>query len=166
MDARYALYVGYTPPLAALAAPRLMPMPEQWQFRTDPDNVGEQQEWFAAGKVDAAWKPISIHKAWEEQGYEYNGYGWYALEVKLPAGEGGPVWLLFEAVDETCDVWINGVKVGESKGDPGVLWDKPVAVEITGKYRPDEVNHVVVRVHDSTYAGGIWKPVWLVGGEK
>ncbi len=163
MDARNALYVDYKPPLAALAAARLLQLPEQWQFRIDPGNEGEAQQWFAPGKVDAAWKPISIHKAWEEQGYAHDGYGWYALDVKLPGSPAGPVWLLFEAIDETCDVWINGVKVGESKGDAGVLWDKPVAVEVTGKYRPDASNHVVVRVHDSAYAGGIWKPVWLVG---
>ena len=162
MDARNALYVGYTPPLAALSGKRLLQLPEQWQFRTDPQAVGEQQQWFLAGKVDAAWKPISIHKAWEGQGYDgYDGFGWYALDVTLPAGSGGRLWLLLEGVDETCDVWINGVKVGERQGEAGVLWDKPAAVEITGKYNPDQTNHLVVRVHDSAYAGGLWKPAWI-----
>lgn len=165
MDARNALSVGYTPPLAALGARRVKQLPELWQFRTDPEDVGEKQEWFRPGAVIADWKPISTHKAWEESGYNYNGYGWYALDLELPATKEPRVWLLFEGVDETCDVWINGEKVGESKGDPGVLWDKPQAVEITGKYRPGAVNHVVVRVHDIGYAGGIWKPVWLVAGE-
>jgi hypothetical protein len=163
MDARYALYVDYTPPLPALAGTRLMELPEQWQFRTDPEAVGEREQWQLPGKADASWKPISIHQAWEGQGYPgYEGFGWYALDAKLPAGSGGRMWLLFEAVDELCTVWLDGAKVGESTGDPGVLWDKPVAVEITGKYRPDETTHLVVRVHDSAYAGGIWKPVWLV----
>lgn len=162
MGAQQTLYVGYTPPLAALAGKRLQQLPEQWQFRTDPENVGEREQWFLPGKVDAAWKPISIHKAWEEQGYPYNGYGWYAVDVKLPANP-GRTWLLFEAIDETGVMWINGQQVGASEGNAGILWDKPVAVEITGKYQPDAVNHVVVRVHDMGYAGGIWKPVWLVG---
>jgi Domain of unknown function (DUF4838)/Glycosyl hydrolases family 2, sugar binding domain len=163
MGARNSLYVGYTPPLAALSGKRLLELPEQWAFRTDPQAVGEQEQWCLPGKVDASWKPVSVHRAWEEQGYpSYDGLGWYALDVKLPAGSGGRMWLLFEAVDETCDVWIDGRKVGESKGDPGVLWDKPVAVEITGQYRPDETSHIVVRVHDSAYAGGLWKPVWVV----
>jgi len=159
MGARQVLYVGYTPPVQALSARKLLALPETWLFRTDPEAVGEQDQWFLPGKVDESWRPISIHRAWEEQGYEYNGYGWYALDVVLPEGSGNPVWLLFEAVDETCDVWINGESVGGSSGDIGVLWDKPVAVEITGKYRAGERNHVVVRVHDETYAGGIWKPV-------
>ena len=166
MDAHNALYIGYTPPLAALCAPRVLQLPEQWLFRLDPAAEGETLGWFAPGKVDAAWKPISIHKCWEDQGYEHNGYAWYALDQVLPAVSGGPAWLLFEGVDETLDLWINGEKVGERKGDPGVLWDKPAAVEITGKYRPGVANHIVVRVHDSAYAGGIYKPVWLVGGER
>jgi hypothetical protein len=82
--------------------------------------------------------------------------------VKLPAGSGGRVWLLFEAVDELATVWIDGTRIGQTEGEPGVVWDKPVAVEITGRYRPDETTHLVVRVHDSAYAGGIWKPVWVV----
>lgn len=162
MGARQVLYVSYTPPVAALSGRRLLALPESWQFRTDPDEVGEQEQWFLPGKVDANWRPISIHRAWEEQGYAHNGYGWYALDVALPAGSGKPVWLLFEAVDETFDLWINGAWVGESKGDIGVLWDKPVAVELTGRYRPDETNHIVVRVHDEAYAGGIWRPVSLM----
>ncbi|MGD9496140.1 MAG: DUF4838 domain-containing protein [Armatimonadota bacterium] len=162
MGARQVLYLGYTPPLAALCGRKLLALPEMWLFRTDPEGIGEQQQWFLPGKVDENWKPISTHRAWEEQGYEHNGYGWYALDVVLPAGSGKPVWLLFEAVDETCDVWINGEWVGKSKGDIGVLWDKPVAVEITAKYRPGETNHIVVRVHDERYAGGIWKPVSLM----
>jgi hypothetical protein len=163
MGAHNAMYIGYKPPLAAMGAKRLVEMPEMWQFRTDPEDAGEKGQWFLGGKVDAAWKPISIHKAWEGQGYpSYDGYGWYAVDVRLPASA-GRAWLLFGAIDETADVWINGEKVGESKGDPAVLWDKPVAIEVTGKYKPDEMNHVVVRVHDSAYAGGIWKPVWLMG---
>jgi hypothetical protein len=163
LEARNALYVGYTPPLAALSGERLMQLPEQWQFRTDSEGVGETQQWQLPGKVDAAWRPISIHQAWEEQGHPgYEGYGWYALDVKLPAGSGGRVWLLFEAVDELATVWIDGTRIGQTEGEPGVVWDKPVAVEITGRYRPDETTHLVVRVHDSAYAGGIWKPVWVV----
>ncbi len=163
MGARNALYVGYTPPLVALAGQRLLELPEEWQFRTDPEAVGEDEQWQLPGRVDATWKPISTHQAWEEQGYPgYDGFGWYALDVKLPAGSGGRVWLLFEAVDELCTVWLDGREVGRSEGEPGVVWDKPAAVEITGQYRPEETTHLVVRVHDSAYAGGIWKPVWVV----
>ncbi|MBM3499655.1 MAG: DUF4838 domain-containing protein, partial [Armatimonadetes bacterium] len=163
LEARNALYVGYTPPLAALSGDRLLQLSEEWRFRTDPEGVGEQQGWQQPGRVDAAWKSISIHQAWEDQGYPgYDGYGWYALEAKLPAGSGGRMWLLFEAVDERATVWLDGEEVGRTEGEPGVVWDKPAAVEITGRYNPEQSTHLVVRVHDSAYAGGLWKPVWVV----
>jgi hypothetical protein len=159
LGAYNAFALSYRPPVEALNAPLLGALPEVWRFKPDPDRTGEQAGWQAA-EPDDTWGPISTHAAWEGQGHEgYDGYGWYTVEVTIPETKAEHVWLLFGAVDETCRVWINGEHVGDSDGDPGVLWDKPVAVEITGKYRPGEPNRLTVRVHDSAYAGGIWKPV-------
>lgn len=165
LDYWHRLTGEYQPPVAALTGRRVVELPETWQFRTDPDNTGEAQGWASAAP-DADWRPISTHKAWEEQGVEgYDGYAWYTVEVDIPAIPGPHVWLLCEAVDETFELWINGERVGASEGDPGLLWDKPVAVEITGRFRPGEANRITMRVHDQTWAGGIWKPVWIVGSE-
>ena len=159
------LGVEYKPPIAAMTGKRLLEMPENWSFKTDPQQVGDKERWSAAAP-DASWKPISIHKCWEEQGYPgYDGDGWYTVEVTLPAVAKGRVWLFCEAVDETFKLWINGQYVGASEGDPAVLWDKPVAVEITGKYKPGATNRVTMKVHDSGGAGGIWKPVWVTASE-
>jgi hypothetical protein len=68
-------------------------------------------------------------------------------------------------VDETFSLWINGQYVGASEGDPGILWDEPVAVEITGKFRQGAKNRITMRVHDSANAGGIWKPIYVTAGE-
>lgn len=95
-----------------------------------------------------------------------DGDAWYALRVKIPATEASHVYLLFEAVDETYKLWINGEYIGESLGEPGVLWDKPQAAEITGRFRPNEENVIVVKVHDIGYAGGIWKPVWITAADR
>lgn len=151
--------------MAALTGRKVVELPETWQFRTDPDNTGEVQGW-ASAVPDADWRPISTHKAWEEQGVEgYDGYAWYTIEIDIPAIPEPHAWLLCEAVDETFELWINGEHVGASEGEPGLLWDKPVAVEITGRFRPGEANRITMRVHDQTWAGGIWKPVWIVGSE-
>ncbi len=156
----------YKPPVQALAGKRLMELPEQWLFLPDPRSVGEGERWFAKSDF-AEWKPISTHAAWEGQGYPgLEGDAWYALKVRLPKTDAARVYLLFEAVDETFKLWINGEFVGQSVGDPGVLWDKPQAVEITGKFRPGEENTLVVKVHDIGYAGGIWKPVWITAAAK
>ena len=155
----------YKPPVAAITGRRVLQLPEEWLFRTDPQKVGEEEKWFSRAPDDS-WKPISIHKAWEGQGYEgYDGDAWYTIEVEIPAIPEKRVWLLCEAVDETFKLWINGEYVGASEGDPGLLWDKPVAVDIAGKFNPGAKNRITMRVHDSRFAGGIWKPVWITASD-
>lgn len=148
--------------LAALSGETLLEMPNQWLFSKDPNNIGEKEKWFALSADIKAFKPISINNNWESQWVgEYDGYGWYVADVVIPYTEAKHVWLLFNAVDELAKVWINGEYVGASEGDPGYLWDKPVAFEITNKYSPETKVRIAVRVHDSKEAGGIWKPVTI-----
>ena len=67
-------------PVEALSGRRVLELPRQWAFKTDPDNLGESQGWFSQ-VPDDSWKPISIHEAWERQGYDrYDGYAWYRLK--------------------------------------------------------------------------------------
>jgi hypothetical protein len=156
------LGIEYKPPVKAMTGKRLLELPEMWPFRTDPDAVGEKENWFTA-TPDALWKPISIHRTWKEQGYPgYDGYGWYTIEATIPAVAKGRVWLYCEAVDGTFRLWINGQSAGVSDGNPGVIWDKPVAVDITGKYKPGQTNRITMCVHHGYGgAGGIWKPMWV-----
>jgi len=155
------LDIKYQPPVRALAGRKVMELPEKWLFMPDPKGAGEAEKWFARTDFPG-WKPISTHSAWEEQGYPgMDGDAWYALRVAVPKVDAARLYLLFEAVDETYKLWINGAFAGESSGEPGVLWDKPQAADVTGKLRPGEENVIVVKVHDIGYAGGIWKPVRL-----
>ncbi len=153
---------GYAPPVEALTATKVLTMPEQWRFRADPDDRGLAEGWHA-GAPEAEWETLSILQPWEEQGHPgYDGLGWYTVDVEAPAFEGARAWFLCEAVDETFRLWIDGEEVGASEGEPGVLWDKPVAVEVTGALRPGQRQRFTLRVHDTAGAGGIWKPVWIV----
>lgn len=151
-------------PIEALSAQRILELPQVWAFKKDPDNTGQDQEWFRLAPDDS-WKPISIHDVWERQGHDrYDGYAWYTIEVEVPAIEAKPVWLLFGAVDETFDVWINSESAGSRGGEPTAIWDKPAALDVTNLLRPGKTNRITVRVHDAGYAGGIWKPVWITAG--
>jgi len=153
---------GYVPPVEALAARRVLQLPDTWRFRVDPENAGEGDGWNAV-EPDDKWETISILKPWEEQGHPgYDGYAWYSTGVLMPPVDGRRVWLLCEAVDETFRLWIDGQYVGASEGDPGILWDKPVAVDITAFVKPGETQRFTLQVHDSAFAGGLWKPVWIV----
>ena len=141
----------------------LLDLPEQWLFRKDPTNIGERQQWFAATADVKAFTPISISTNWEAQWVgDYDGLAWYVTDLVIPPTDAKRVWLRFGAVDELAKVWMNGQYIGASVGEDGYLWDKPILFEITGKYTPGDTIRLVVQVHDSMAAGGIWKPVKVI----
>lgn len=137
-----------------------IPLPtEGWRFRTDPKEEGHLQKWFAPDYDDSEWLSLEIGRAWEEQGQAYDGVAWYRGAFVLPEKpECLAVELAFGAVDEIAWVWLNGEYVGQHDlGTAG--WDKPFALDVTKELRWGEQNRIAVRVHDSTQAGGIWKPI-------
>ena len=139
-------------------------VPEMWLFRTDPENVGEKEKWFAPGEKGQEWQPISTHKFWDGslEAPPYVGNGWYAGDLLIPAAPNKKVWIIFGAVDENYTLWINGQYVGDNLDVGTAMWDKPVEVDITGRYKAGESNHIVVRVKNTEAAGGIWKPVRII----
>ncbi|MBI5965486.1 MAG: beta-galactosidase [Chloroflexi bacterium] len=102
---------------------------------------------------------------------------WYRRTLPLPVGEraGERVLLHFGAVDDECDIWVNGKHVGEHRG--GYL---PFTFDITDALVDGE-NELIVSVWDPTDTGlqqrgkqvlnpkgiwytaisGIWQTVWL-----
>ena len=144
--------------------------PEFWMFRTDPGKVGEAQQWFAPSMKESPWRVMSTYDFWDKalrtkQRRYYVGDGWYALDLVVPHAHGRKVWLHFGAVDENYTLWINGTYVGDNLAAGTSLWDKPVSVEITGGVKEGQSNHIVVRVRNSAFAGGIWKPVRILAGK-
>ena len=141
-----------------------------WRFRVDPDRVGEKEQWFAKppfesepqGRRQAAgWGPIEIRKFWEEQGWDYDGFGWYSTTFKIDRiPDGKKISLVFGAADENAVVWLNGEKVGEHCiGEYG--WDQRFSIDVTGKLKAGE-NQLVVRVLDLGGVGGLWKGIELM----
>ena len=130
-----------------------------WRFRTDPKADGHLQKWFTPTLDDSTWLPISIESAWEEQGQKYDGVAWYRGSFDLPAKPDSlAAEIAFGGVDEIAWVWINGQYVGQHDlGTEG--WDKPFTLDVTKELKWGQKNQITVRVYDSAYAGGIWKPV-------
>lgn len=150
-------------------APEVTALPERWAFQTDPKDVGVAEKWFAREFDDTGWKPIRVGQTWESEIGPYDGYGWYRARVKLPATlPEGKLALQFTGVDEEAWVYVNGQFVGErsvkSTGKSiGEIWEEPFAVMVPRDLvRPGEENTIAVRVHDSAYAGGIYRGVKLV----
>ena len=76
--------------------------------------------------------------------------------------KGKRVKLNFGAVDENYTLWINGTYVSDNLAAGTTMWDTPVTIDITGRYKPGQTNHLVVRVKNTIRAGGIWKPVRIL----
>ena len=147
------------------ALPSLVSIPEHWLFRIDRIKAGEAEKWFSPDWEKTDWKRISTHDFWDAAIGLYEGDAWYAIDLVIPAGGGKKMWIEFGAVDENYTLWINGKYIADNLAAGTALWDKPVAAEITGHYRPDDVNHIVVRVHNTLGAGGIWKPARIVADD-
>ncbi|ACQ79847.1 glycoside hydrolase family 2 sugar binding [Beutenbergia cavernae DSM 12333] len=102
---------------------------------------------------------------------------WYRRIVTVPADFVRERLLLhFGAVDQDCEVWVDGAPVGGHRG--GYL---PFALDVTDAWADGEHHEIVVRVHDVTDTShrsrgkqrlerggiwytpqsGIWQTVWL-----
>ncbi len=131
---------------------------EGWKFRTDTLRMGHRENWHEADYDDSDWQDMEIETAWQTG---YVGVGWYRLDLELPAEpEHLAAELLFEGVDESAWVWINGAYVGGQDIGPSG-WSRPFRVDVTEELRWGEVNQITVRAMNTAAAGGIWKPITL-----
>ena len=142
-----------------------------WKFKTDPDNVGVKENWFATATDDKGWVSIRGDRpGWNAQGFpRYIGYGWYRTRVKVPKtlDSRKNLLLVFGAVDEDAVVYINGKKAFEhtctSAGlCPEEIWDTPFVLKARRYLKLNEENLIAVRVYSRAMMGGIWKPVYLI----
>ena len=150
----------------------LAELPLVWAFRKDPDNVGLDEKWYRAETQSGDhWSEIRTDSAWTNQGHAYHGAAWYRIDFTSPAecreplGKAlseGRAALLFEAVDGTVDVFLDGKKIGEQKR-PGDLTEKePFVIDLPADLDPAARHRLVVRVEKKSRAAGIWKPVSVV----
>ncbi len=153
-------------------------LPLKWHFRIDPENVGLREHWESTPirTIRSSWAPISVNSCWENQTLKetpaqlkaqlknYDGIGFYAQSVKVPADwKGSPVFLFFGAVDESAQVYLNGKFAGEHLFKNQDDWKSPFSIRIDPLIDWNvPVQTAVVRVEDKTGSGGIWKPVFLV----
>jgi len=146
-----------------------------WRFKTDPEDAGVKGNWFAAAMDDHDWAEVRNDRGngWESQGFPgYLGYAWYRQRVQMPEalGQAAKLYLLFGAVDEDAEVFINGQKAFthtcESTGlAPDAIWVTPFAFDPRPFLKPGE-NQIAVRVNNRLGMGGIWKPVYFVATDK
>jgi beta-glucuronidase len=115
-----------------------------WDFKIDPDEVGERDGWFD-GLTHA--RAIAVPGSWNEQ-YEdlfnYLGLAWYVRRAYIPRGwRGERIFVRVGSANYHGTVYVNGAMVGSHEG--GHL---PFAFEITELVRWDEENIIAVSVEN------------------
>ena len=154
-----------------------------WYFAMDPQNELTGKEiWKQPFRQVYKWHTLRIDVPWEqqkernpkldpavcEQLKKYDGSGWYALALNVPAEwKGKEVALIFGAADESAWVYLNGKLCGSRVYKGGDDWKKPFTIVIDPQINWNRaVQYLFVRVEDKGGLGGLWRPVMLVCRDK
>ena len=131
----------------------------EWRFCTDPGQNGHLKGFFKNSFKDTLWKKIRMG-VWEKQGFPgYDGVAWYKIRFTMPPKiPCNAVEIVFEGVDESAWVWLNGTYLGAHDMGPAG-WNVPFAVDCRKEILWGKENILTVRVYDAAFSGGIYKPV-------
>jgi hypothetical protein len=140
---------------------RVLSLPLEWRFKFDADDQGLKEDWASVTALEG-WRTMRIDKHWTMQGEERRGIAWYATPFEMPDTRGAPLALSCGAVDGDCEVFIDGMKIGERRGLPlDLVWQQHFFVPMDGGLSAGK--HVIMlRVVKPDYNAGIWKPISIV----
>ncbi|MGQ1785782.1 sugar-binding domain-containing protein [Saccharicrinis sp. GN24d3] len=133
----------------------------EWNFRT-----GDNLEWRYDNGDGKEWGKIYVPGTWENQGYKrLDGYAWYQKTfVANDNFENDRVVLLLGKIDDLDEVFINGIKIGQTGFlEPGNRQGEytKAYTQLRGYLVPEGViemgkkNSIQVRVSDFYLEGGI-----------
>ncbi|EDY84229.1 Glycosyl hydrolases family 2, sugar binding domain protein [Verrucomicrobiia bacterium DG1235] len=137
----------------------LIDLAGDWKFRT-----GDDSSWKESGFDDSGFSRIHVPIAWDAVGYaDFDGYAWYRKGFgRLAVSEGESLVLLLGKIDDTDEVFLNGVSIGRtgnldaSDRASGLdFYQMSRAYEFSASLLSDS-NVLAVRVHDDRGFGGIY----------
>ncbi len=118
------------------------------------------------------WTTIKVPGVWEDQIGDYDGFAWYRCAVKVPAEwKGRGFYLYVDKVDNACETFFNGTRVGVSGGLPpnysSGLHNMHRYVVSQDLVKFGEPNTICVRVYDNDGKAGFKgiAPLLIAGGE-
>ena len=127
-----------------------------WKFR-----IGDDDSWASPKYDDSDWGDIRVPARWENEGFRgYDGYAWYRIAIQLDTKlENKKLVLELGYIDDADEVFINGVKIGQTGSMPphfSTAYNALRKYEIPSNViRFGEENLIAVRVYDSQLEGGI-----------
>lgn len=116
-----------------------------WQFCIDKKGEGVNNRWYA-GPLPGA-RPVQLPHTWniETENQHHYGWGWYQLQIKIPAGwKDKNVVLRFGAINHSSIIYINGEKTGENTGDGFNAF----SINLTGKLKYGRENSITIAVNN------------------
>ncbi len=128
----------------------------KWKF-----SVGDNPAWAAPNFDDSSWEEIYAPENWESQGYrKYDGFAWYRKTITPDKKYANRIIELeLGYIDDVDEVFINGVKIGQSGSFPPNFVPE---VKSRRKYLvPNHLlnfggqNTIAIRVYDAMLEGGI-----------
>ena len=142
--------------------PVIQSLDGEWRIAKDPTDTGKTNFWFSADHF-----PVNDSKAIQVPGniYEalpyYKGLTWYSRTFTATAIASSDLraYLRFGAVGYYCEVWLNGVLLGEHEGALS-----PFEFDATAALLPGQLNRVTLRVRNTgvAFSGGINQHVSVV----
>jgi beta-galactosidase len=146
---------------------RLVPFSSGWEFARSTRRSAAETQWIA---VDLPHSFVELPlEHFDDKSYQFTGTYRKSFDPgDIPAG--GSLWIDFEGVSVSCDVFVNGAAVGSHPGPY-----TPFSFEIGSFLRADGLNLVEVEVDGSESPGippfggvvdylayaGIYRGVWL-----
>ncbi|MEJ5961437.1 sugar-binding domain-containing protein [Pedobacter immunditicola] len=139
-----------------------------WAFKTDPTDVGEQENWFKHDFAANGWETMNTPSNWDTQNEyaNYVGKAWYRKTISIPAAwKDKTIFLNFEGVYFDSKVWVNGQLIGTNNN--GFL---PFEFDVSKLIHTNSINTIVVGTSNVFRLGAVWnwggirRPVKLVAG--
>ncbi len=127
-----------------------------WKF-----SIGDNLQWSDPDYNDTHWERIRVPGSWEGQGFHgYDGYAWYRTTTYLESDQTyGAYYLKLGYIDDVDEVYINGIKFGQTGNFPP---NYTTAYNAFRLYRiPNKILgngrqiHIAVRVFDEGGEGGV-----------
>ncbi len=104
--------------MTAAAQPTIQLLSGAWNFRFDPEGIGERQKSFV-GDSTQGWQKISVPGSYDDQFPDYHSYAgkaWYRRQFAVTQQAPGlnHIILHLAGVVLRSKVWVNGQLAGES----------------------------------------------------
>jgi len=134
-----------------------------WKFKKG------EEDFSGIGINDSDWTNLFAPDRWENQEMslsKFDGTAWYRrtfelTSEQLAAWKRGKVVLHIGAIDEEDEAYVNGVKVGETKGEN--TWRQERIYNIPFNILKVGKNLISIKVTDKEKFGGIWRRPLRIG---